>query len=617
MKYDTLIDDQIQSKTSAFFDKSAEIFRVRLNAADSILHVLQAEEFDFTKDEVLSYATEDYPDYVDNYTQLKERWRKWIKYSTLDELFLNDYFNDPLEETTVNLLTKMDQAKKEAFEYEYYNIKSFLAHPAGFSKYLATFYLDAIATNFDPHTSYFSDVERENFVEELSKENLVFGISVEEDEKGIIRISAIVPGSPAWNSNQINKGDQVLSMSLSDGQHLEMTTAGIDEITLMFANTNAQELTIELRKGNGEELTVQLVKGEVYIEDDVIKNLILTGEKKIGYITLPDFYTDWDGATGLGCANDIAKTIVKLQKENIEGLILDLRYNGGGSLKEAIDLAGIFIDWGPLAISRDRLGEATSIKDMNKGAIYLGPLVILVNGLSASASEIFAAAMQDYNRAIIAGSPTYGKSSSQVILPLDPEYKYGYTDMNSVDPMYGYLKITTDKFYRITTKTHQRSGVIPNVLMPDIYDIYDYKESSYSNALSEDVVDKKVYYTAFENFPESVFEQSRNRIENNSNFLRMRFLIDSLLSREENDKVISLKIEKFQENERKISTILDELLRLETALNFAYKATNNLYDQEILKMDAYRNALNEEYLKTVESDIYINEAYLVLTDYLK
>lgn len=617
MEYDTLIDDQIQSKTSAFFDKSAEIFKVRLKAADSILHVLESGKFDFTKDEVLSYSPEDYPDYTDNYTELKERWRKWIKYSALDELFLNDYFNDPLQETTANLLTNIDQAKKDAFEYEYYNIKSFLAHPAGFTKYLATFYLDAIATNFDPHTTYFSDVERESFVEELSKENLVFGISVEEDEKGIIRISAIMPGSPAWNSNQINKGDQVLSIGLSDGQHLEMTTAGIDEILLMFDNTKAQELTLELRKGNGEELIVQLVKGEVYIEDDVIKNLILTGDKKIGYITLPDFYTDWDGSTGLGCANDIAKTIVKLQKENIEGLILDLRYNGGGSLKEAIDLAGIFIDWGPLAISRNKIGEATSIKDMNKGAIYLGPLVILVNGLSASASEIFAAAMQDYNRAIIAGSPTYGKSSSQVILPLDPEYRYGYTDMNSVDQMYGYLKITTDKFYRITTKTHQRSGVIPNVLMPDVYDIYDYKESSYSNALSEDVVDKKVYYTPFENFPESVFEQSRNRIENNPNFLRMTFLIDSLLNSEEKDEIISLKIEKYQENERKLNAVLDELFGLETALNSAFKATNNLYDLEILKMDAYRNTLNEEYLKTVESDIYINEAYLVLTDYLK
>jgi carboxyl-terminal processing protease len=614
-QFETSIDNEIESKSDAFFQKSAELFKIRLKAVDSLIHTLESSKFDLTKDEVLSFADADYPDYVDNYVQLKERWRKWMKYSIIDELFVNDYFEDPLNESVSNLLTKVEDAKKDAFDYEYYNIKSYLGHPAGYTEFLATFYLDAIATTFDPHTTYFSDVEKENFEEDLSKENLVFGISVEEDENGVVRISDLVPGSPAWNSNQINVGDQLLSIGLSDGQHLEMTKSGVDEIQLMFSNSNAETLTMELKKVSGEEVTVELVRGEVYIEDDVIKNLILEGEKKIGYITLPDFYTDWDGSTGLGCANDVAKTIIKLQKENIQGLILDLRYNGGGSLKEAIDLAGIFIDWGPLAISKNKYGEATSIKDMNKGAIYTGPLLILVNGLSASASEILAAALQDYNRAIIAGSATYGKSSSQIVLPLDPQF--GFVDINAVDPAFGFLKVTTDKFYRITKETHQRTGVVPQILMPDIYDIYDYKESSHENALSADVVDKQVYFTPFENFPASVLEESKKRISTNPNFMRMTFLIDSLLNDAESDEIIDLNLERYQKHERALDVLYTELFDLEESLQSPYRATNNLYDLEIMKMDAYRNKLNDAYLKTIESDIYIHEAYLVLIDYLK
>ena len=615
-KYKTSVDDEIKAKTSVFFSRAAQIFEIRLKAVDSLITLIELSPFDFKKDEELSYAEADFPDYVSNYSELKERWRKWIKYSTLDELFYGDFFDDPLIEPVSNLLTKIELAKKDAIAYERFEIKSYLQHPAGFLNYLATYYLDAIATTFDPHTTYFSNIEKENFEDELSKENLVFGISVEADDKGVVRISSLMPGSPAWNSNDLNKGDEILSLELNDGQKLEMTTAGIDDITLMFANSTGTKLTIKIRKMNGQENTVVIEKGEVYIEEDVIKNVILSGEKKIGYITLPDFYTEWDGDGGLGCANDVAKIIVKLQKEKIDGLILDLRNNGGGSVKEAIDLAGIFIDWGPLTILSDNTGESNSIKDINKGAIYLGPLVIMVNGLSASASELFAAAMQDYNRAIIVGSPTYGKASGQIILPVDPGYIRDVTNDKDVDESYGYLKITIHKFYRITNSTHQKSGVIPDIYLNDIYDIYDYKESSYSNALPADSIVKKVYYTPFAEFPASLAINSKNRVEANPNFKLLKTLIDSILLTYELDEIISLKIENYQENEKLLDEFLDRLFSLDNFRTETFKAVNNLYDIEIMKMNAYRRELNEEYLESIEKDVYIDEAYNVLRDYL-
>lgn len=615
-EFKTTIDNEIEGKTTVFFKKMAHLFRVRLIAVDSLIDVLSKESFDFDIKESLSFSEEEYPDYVQNYDELKERWRKWMKYSILDELFTYDYFDDPMNEDVSTLKSKIGEAEIEIIKFEKSEISSYLLHPAGYENYLATFYLDAIATCFDPHTTYFSNIERDFFEAELSGENLVFGFSVEEDDKGIIRIEGLMPGSPAWNSNEINKGDQLLSLRFSDGQYLDMANSGIDEIRLLFQNTTANEITLELKKVNGQKITVVLVKGEVYIEEDVIKNVILNGDKKIGYITLPDFYMDWDDDEGLGCANDVAKTIVKLKKENIEGLILDLRNNGGGSLREAIDLAGIFIDWGPLSIQQDADLNAVSLKDMNKGTIYTGPLVILVNGLSASASELFTAAMQDYNRAIIVGSPTYGKGTGQIILPVDPAFSGGYTMTQAPDEDYGYLKLTTNKYYRITKNTHQLKGVIPNVMLKDVYDIYDYKESTYENALSSDSVDKKVYFTPFSKFPDELAQNSKRRMKENTNFIQLISLIDSIKITINQDEVIPLEFSEYLEQEREYELFLEKLFGLVEYKTESFKATNNQFDLEIMKMNSYRKELNEAYLLRIEEDIYIDEAYKVILDYI-
>ena len=615
-KHKYQIDDQIKSKTSSFFDEVIAVYKIRLLAADSLLNLLENEKPDYSLNEVLSYKPEDYPDYVTSLSELKERWRKWLKYSTLDELFNGDYYENPLEETNESLLSKIHIARKDAFDYEKYEIKSFLENPSGYENYLSVYYLDVIALTCDPHTSFFSARDRDEFVEELSEENKMFGFSVEEDEKGIVRISYLMPGSPAWNCNKLNKGDELVSITFSDGKHLDMATSTMDDLTLLFGNTRSTELSMVVKKGNGEEITVELVKGEVYLADDAIQNFVLKGEHQIGYITLPDFYTNWDGDGGLGCANDVARAVIKLQKENIEGLILDLRNNGGGSLKEAIDLAGIFIDWGPLCINRDHKGEMISIKDMNKGAIYTGPLVILVNSLSASASEILTAALQDYNRAIVIGSPTYGKATSQVILPLDPDYIYGVTDPDKADDEFGYLKITISSFYRVTNQTHQGVGVIPNILMPDYYDLYDFKEASYSNYIQPDSIVKKVYFTPMPNFSADLFQKSEVRTHANAAVQRMYFLIDSMLTTDDQYELVPLSLNEYRKFEKTYADLLTELIDLTSTSKNSFIPGNNQYDQAILDIDAFRREINSEMIKQLETDLYVGEAYNVLCDYL-
>lgn len=612
------LDNEIKQSTSAFFDATARIFEKRLIESEAIITALSEEKMNWKADEVLSYAEGDYPDYVNSKLEMKERWRKWYKSTLLETLFSGDFHSNPYQTTIDSVLAYEDEAKELVVESEKYEVKSYLENPTGYKNHLSTFYLDAIAHSLDPHTTYFSADEQSDFVEDLSGDNYAFGIFLEENEKGEIILEHITPGSPAWLSNDLNTGDIIRKIKLGDGKLLDLSVSGMDEIRLMFEESDEETLYMQVKKKNGQLIDVTLEKGKIYDDEDVIKSVILKGEQKIGYITLPDFYTNWDGYSSKGCANDVAKMIVKLNKESMDGLILDLRNNGGGSVKEAIDLAGMFINYGPISIVNEKSSDPKSIKDFNKGSVFNGPLVILVNGLSASASEIFTAAMQDYNRAIVVGSGTFGKSTGQVIMPLDPAYGVTVFDQNAVDESLGYLKVTTSKYYRITRGTHQLKGITPDVPLPDIYDIYDYKEVSYQNALPNDSVDKKVYYTAFEDFPvSSLKSNSGQRLENTTYWKQIPELVDSIEHVYNNLESIPLHIETYQTIFAEYEKMIDRLLESIENPSDAFEVTNNQYDLEIMKINEYRSELNEEYLERLRNDVYIDEAYKILNDYIR
>lgn len=608
------IDDQIQRKTSEFFDEAALIYFERLESADSIIDELMSKPFDFEKDEYILY-NEGYDAFVNNYEQLSDRWRKWLKSSILEELFEGEFFENAAEKSLDSLHYFIPAASKNIKQYEKFEISSYTDHPSGYVKYLATYFLDALAGYYDPHTAYFSGIDKEQFEAELSKENYAFGFTLYEDEKGRILIGGLTPGGSAWMSNSINQDDEVLKVQFDKGKPIDVSFLTLDQLMLLFETIQSETLVLTLKKANGMVEEVPLVKSEIYVAEDVIKSVILEGDKKIGYIILPDFYTDWNESGGLGCANDIAKNIVKLKQENIDGLILDLRNNGGGSLKEAIDLAGIFVDWGPITIEQGKYREPKSIKDMNKGAIYKGPLVILVNGLSASASEIFSAAMQDYNRALIVGSQTYGKSTGQVVMPLDPIYSKTLDNMEDVDEEYGYLKITRSKFYRVTNETHQKEGVIPDILLRDYYELYEYAERLNETALEKDQVVKKMYYKPFPEFAVSKLQSNSDfRMGMNIFYQELCGVLDSIHNFDEYYDKVPLNLEKYRENERIMNNLYDQLFTGELKPSEHFKVVNNKFDIEIVKMNQYRAKLNEEYLLEVSKDMYIGEAYNVLID---
>jgi len=507
------LDDELNGKGWTFLNKITPLYRLRLLQADSIINEVTSTSFDFSLDEFFSVVIDTTRPATEK--EKRNKWYQTLKYETLEGLTdiasvqqsqtgsinKKEVFN---REAQVRSMIKMRQIR---------HIKSILQTAEGFENFVQSIYLDAIATCFDPHTNYFPETQKQNFESSLSKDGYYFGFSLGENDKGEASILHLDPGGPAWKTGELNKGDVLLQMKWEGKEPIDLVGADAGEISSLLDGSNKDLLELTVKKTNGQVKPVQLRKEKMKgVGEDVVKSFLLNGNKKIGYISLPGFYTDWEEEGGSSCANDVAKEIVKLKKENINGLILDLRFNGGGSLGEALELAGIFIEEGPLCLVKGKDAKIITWKDPNRGTIYDGPLLVLVNGQSASASELVAAALQDYNRAIIAGSATFGKATGQQIFPLQ-------SGASVITNEGGYAKITMEKIYRVTGKATQRNGVIPDIVIPDIFDGMTYREKDMPHSLVDDTVKRNSYYKPMSQLPVSMIAvKSTTRIEIDKNF---------------------------------------------------------------------------------------------------
>ena len=345
-------------------------------------------------------------------------------------------------------------------------------------------------------------------------------------------------------------------------------------------------------------------------DDNKVKSFILKGENTVGYIYLPAFYQDWESTNeGLnGCANDVGREIIKLKKENINGLIIDVRYNGGGSVNEATELAGIFIDAGPVAQEKERDAKVNTLKDINRGTVYDGPLVVMVNGQSASASELLAGTLQDYNRAVIVGSPTYGKATMQVVLPMDTTVTRETITQKHTE---NYLKVTVAKLYRVTGTTAQFKGVKPDIIIPDILDAYTTKEADEPNALKPTTIAANRYYTPYTPMPlKTSLQGIQNSVDTGKYFDAVKAFIAT--SRQKKDlKDIPLQI---NDAIAEMNTATKEAEPLIAQSNISKKFTvQNTSDESArLKADKNLGDQNDEFSRRVAADAGISVAYDVL-----
>jgi carboxyl-terminal processing protease len=438
----------------------------------------------------------------------------------------------------------------------------------------------------------------------LSTSTLSLGLNLTLNEKEEIIIEEIVPAGPADKTGKFEKDDIILKVSNKKGAEYSVSCASIEKVgELIFSDSNT-EIELTIQKKNGNIIPIQLKKQVMKATTNAVFSFIAEKETKIGYINIPSFYSDFDGFTVQGCADDVAKEILKLQKDTIKGLVIDLQNNGGGSMDEAIKLVGMFIDYGPISVLVDNKNKLNTLKDPNRGSFYTGPVVLLINGNSASASEFYSAAMQDYNRAIVIGSKSMGKASMQTILPLD--------ENNQQD----FVKLTVEKFYRITGDSNQIKGIIPDVSIPILFDSIMTREISLKNALKYDSIGVKNRFNSLaKNNFEKIIALSDARVKQSPLFKEISIVNSEINAIYQNQKKPTRIIFKDVFNDVHEFDALWKKVKKIAETKSSCTITNNSYDLEKLKFDTYEQDINAYRIKNVRMNPYLEEAIAILNDY--
>jgi carboxyl-terminal processing protease len=600
-KHKYKFDDYLTDKDCSFFEDFAKTYKNALERTKSAIEKIQKTKLDYTSKDTVRFTKKDFPFYVKT-EDVTKVFTKRLKFDILEDIAKTSKNLDSLK---LNFDSLEKASKQKIFETALCKINSRLDSKEGVEKNIRESFYGIFCMYFDPHTSYFSYDTKSSFLSGLSTANLSLGMYVNLNENDELIVQEIVPGGPAARSEIIEKGDQVVKVSPKKGEDFSVSCSSLEKIgDIIFSDTH-KKITLSLRKKNGNQYDVTLEKKVMKAEDHAVYSFVTSNnDLKIGYINIPSFYTDFEQNSVQGIADDVVKEILKLKKDNIEGLILDLQNNGGGSMEEAIKLSGMFIDAGPISVLVNNKNDQKVIKDFNRGSVYNGPIVILVNGNSASASEFFAAVMQDYNRAMIIGSTTLGKASMQQILPIDAQ--------NQQD----FVKLTVEKFYRVTGKSHQQTGVIPDVQIPTLYDSVISREKSYKTALKNDAISVKAKFTPY---PRAAFEHlipmSEKRIATDSYFNQVKSINEKINSIYNSKKApILLNFSSVFSDVHSIDDIFTEVKKLtETTIDF--QVNNTSYETEILKFDEFQKMINDFRIKELKTNAYVLEGINIIADY--
>ncbi|MDR3712017.1 MAG: carboxy terminal-processing peptidase [Puia sp.] len=611
-KYETRIDDEILGKTAIqFVPAVSEIYKKRLAETESLYKEILSQPFDFKKDEyaVLDYDKVDFPK---TDADRKEAWRKRLKYLTLER------YSDLLDQQEASkgktgfVARTNEELEKEArdkaskvMDHFYERLKLKVNDDDRFNLFVQT-----IVQSMDPHTDYFPPVEKRYFDEQMSGRFFGIGASL-RDEDGNIKITTLITGSPASKSGQITAGDIIMKVGQGSQEPVDLTGYLVEDAVKLIRGNKGTEVKLTLKKIDGSVKTVSLIRDEIVQDETTFaRSAIVNSEKgKIGYIYLPEFYADFDNPKGNRCSIDVANEVIKLKQEKVDGIVLDLRFNGGGSLYDVVKMAQLFVGQGPVVQVKDRDTKPQILNDRDKPSVlYDGPFAVMVNELSASASEIFAAAIQDYKRGVIIGSTsTYGKGTVQRPIGLDKTM--GFMEPNSE---LGTIKITLQKFYRLSGGSTQLKGVSSDIVLPDTYEYSKIREKDNADALPWDEIQKADYSTwKYAYDMNMIKEYSRERLKNNTAFNQIHTSAEWL--NKENDKVFPLNLEKYRDEQKQIKSTIKQIesaSKLKTDMNVsALPEDAGKYDSDKGKADRF-----QEWLKGLKTDIYIGEAVNVVDD---
>jgi len=610
-KYETKIDDEIKGDAPVeFFLAAGQIFNKRIEEAAKIYNEILDQPFSFTTDETINLDSDKLKVAATD-ADLKETWRKRLKYMTLDRYAESIDLREKNKGKEGFVVKTNEQLEKEARE----KVKRVMDRTFDHFRHKFSdddkfnIFVNDITTSMDPHSEFFPPVDKRYFDEQMSGSFFGIGAQLGYDD-GNIKIASLVTGSAAWKSGEIQIGDVILKVAQGDSEPVDLTGYVVEDAVKLIRGAKGTEVKLTIKKSDGSIKTISLVREKVVQEETFARSAIVkNGSEKIGYIFLPEFYADFDNANGARCSIDVANEIKKLKEEKVDGIIMDLRNNGGGSLYDVVQMAGLFIDEGPIVQVKDRDGKQPQVlKDKDRSVLYDGPFAVMVNEFSASASEIFAAAIQDYNRGVIIGSTsTYGKGTVQRNIGLD--FSSNLLGSNSD---LGTVKLTLQKFYRINGGSTQLKGVSSDIVLSDKYEDLKLREKDDPDALPWDEISKASYTPWNPGYDLGTIKRlEQNRLSNSDVFKTIS--TNSEWLEKQNDKDHSLQLEKYSQEQKAIQATVkqDEALeKLKDSLDVSFVPKDvNMFSYDKAKQERFDN-----WLKGLTKDIYLDQAVKVMND---
>ena len=607
-KYRYRIDDLIKNSDISFFDLTIEKLFQRTNQVNSFYSELLEKPFDFSKEEFINLDFDNLP-YSRTLNDLKKRWRMRFKLSALQI-----YYDKKQEENDKKGKDSMYQIKsdlaleREARESVIENVDIFFENVSQLErKDWFTVFVNSIALEFDPHTSYYAPQEKDRFDTRISGKFEGIGARLQRKNEQV-HIIEIIPGGPVWRDNLLKVGEIILKVAQKNEEPIEIGNMRLDDAVNLIKGPKGTKVYLTVKKVDGIIEEVEIIRDVVELEESYAKSsLIIKDSNKYGLIELPQFYIDFDDYSNRNAAIDVKKEINQLKEKDVQGIIIDLRNNGGGSLKTVVDITGYFIKDGPVVQVKSTGGRKEILRDNDSSIIWEGPLVILVNEFSASASEILAAALQDYKRAIVLGSKqTFGKGTVQNMVDLNRIISGStYGDLGAV-------KLTTDKFYRINGGSTQLEGVKSDVVILDRYSYIDLGEKDQENPLSWDYIEPTTFdFWHYEIDYKSMLERSENRMKS-SQYISLIDEQAKWVKQQQDEYDYTLNYNNLyqeKEFEKKKINKFKKLNEFESGLQFEWlpEPGKKTINKEI-------TLRRNRWIQSLKADFYIDEATNILED---
>lgn len=605
-KFESQLDDELRGKAVQFYKVVTTAYRNRLDEVEKLVEELLKEPFTFNRAETYDSNSEKAP-WAGSSEEQRNRWRTYLKYQVLAQY--DDLLELQAKDSTTAKSTESPEKKAREIvsrieKRHLENLRKLTTEEESFNTYI-----NSVINLYDPHSNYFLPVDRREFQENMS--GVYYGIgALLQEQQGKVSIGELMLGGPAAKSGQVEKGDVIVRVGQQGQKPVEVAGMGMQDVIKLIRGTKGTTVTITFRKQDGTMKDVSMVREALQLDDTFVKSAIIEDKERIGYISFPRFYTDFGDDNGRSSAKDMAKELERLKSENVSAVIVDIRNNGGGSLGEVINMVGLFIKGGPVVQVKSPSGKPYVASTSSNEMIYDGPLIVLVNEMSASASEIFAAAIQDYKRGIVVGSSsTYGKGSVQRAFGIGNNRQ-----LTSQSTELGTINITLQKYYRITGEATQLKGIVPDILLPGIYEPYDILEKNNPSALPFDKIDPVPFTPVNDgNTFGRLIIQSQNKLLHDTTLQALKQNLTWLKNR---STKTSLQLEAYRkeqaELQRRVETIRKELVNPDT---LTVKNAGSI-EKELEQREQFRRDSNRAWLNSLKKDLYLAKAVQVMEDYL-